>query len=152
MGYRHTQRGNLHYILFAVFLLLIVDAYQVRGLGFAPYLLLIIAALILFLSKCFTNLTIEDQGDCLSVRFGPIPVFGTKIPYSAIHGVQPDRMSLIDAWGIHWIPGRGWSYRLWGPDCVRLDVGPRTVRLGSDDVAGLVEFLTGRIGKTTTIH
>jgi hypothetical protein len=59
--------------------------------------------------------------------------------------VAAARSSWIDGWGIHYIPGRGMTYNLWGFDCVEIDMNGRTVRVGTDDPEGLTDFLKGRI-------
>jgi hypothetical protein len=43
------------------------------------------------------------------------------------------------------VPGRGWTYNLWGRDCAKLTVRGSTIRIGSDDVARLVELLHKKI-------
>ena len=45
--------------------------------------------------------------------------------------VEAGRSSLIDGWGIHWIPGRGWTYNLWGFGCVVIQQGKKTTRVGT---------------------
>lgn len=50
----------------------------------------------------------------------------------------------MDGWGIHYILGRGWTYNLWGFGCVKLTLGRKVVRVGSDDVENLVEFLKAK--------
>ncbi len=81
----------------------------------------------------------------MAVHSGPLPVFKTKIPYSSITAVKAARSSILDGWGIHWLPGRGVIYNVWGFDCVRITVGKKTVRIGTDDVDGLTEYLRARI-------
>ena len=54
---------------------------------------------------------------------------------------------LLEGWGIHWTPGRGWTYNIWGYDCVKLSLDRGTIRVGSDDVENLVSFLRERIGQ-----
>jgi hypothetical protein len=45
------------------------------------------------------------------------------------------------------VPGRGWTYNLWGFDCVRLTFkNGRTVRVGTDDPIGLAAFLQPKLG------
>ena len=61
---------------------------------------------------------------------------------------EPDRSNVIDGWGIHWVPGRGWTYNLWGFDCVRLTLaGGRTIRVGTDDPRSLAQFVQTRIAR-----
>jgi hypothetical protein len=59
--------------------------------------------------------------------------------------VERARSSIVDGWGIHVVPFRGTTYNLWGFDCVKLTVGRRTIRVGSDDAARLADFLTRRL-------
>ena len=64
-----------------------------------------------------------------------------RFAYDTIESADRSRTKIIDGWGIHWVPGRGMTYNLWGFDCVEFDVGKRQVRVGSDDVDNLVAFL-----------
>ena len=97
------------------------------------------------LGLCFGSLTVRDEGQWLAVRFGPLPVFGTRIAYSSITGVEAARSDALDGWGIHWILSRGVIYNVWGFDCVRIQMGKRSVRVGTDDVEGLTSFLRTKI-------
>ena len=89
----------------------------------------------------FSFMVVRDEGTHLAINFGPIPLIRRRIAYAEITSVEPGRSSLIDGWGDHWLPGRGRIYNLWGFDCVKLQMGKKTLRIGSDDVAGLVGFL-----------
>ena len=42
---------------------------------------------------------VQDEGDELAVRYGPIPMFAKTIPYAQITAVEPGRTNLIDGWG-----------------------------------------------------
>lgn len=101
----------------------------------------------------FAALKIEDQGDSLRVQYGPLPLFGKSIPYDSMVEVSAGQTSWIDGWGIHYIPTRGWTYNLWGWECVivKLNNGT-TVRLGTDDSAKLVEFLDNKLNDLTQLH
>ena len=68
-------------------------------------------------------------------------MFGKRIPYGEITAVEADRTKFLDGWGVHWVPGRGWTYNIWGYDCVKLTLGKRVIRVGSDDVGNLLGFL-----------
>jgi hypothetical protein len=103
------------------------------------------ALLIAGLLLCFRSLTIRAEGDRLALRYGGVPLFFRRIPFAAITAVEPGRTALIDGWGIHYIPGRGWTYNLWGFDCVVVHLGVKTVRIGTDDPAGLLAFLRTRL-------
>ena len=95
----------------------------------------------------FASMTVQDEGEFLAIRYGPLPVFHRRIRYADITSVEPGRSSIIDGWGIHWVPGRGWTYNLWGFQCAMLAVRGGIVRIGSDDVDNLVGFLHGKIEK-----
>ena len=90
------------------------------------------------------GLPVSDLADHLYVHFGPLALFRKRIAYSQITHVEPGRSSVIDGWGIHYVPGRGWTWNLWGFDCVVLTLGDRTLRIGTDDVRGLTEFLQAK--------
>lgn len=144
MGYDHTQKGPWRFLgyFFAVILVPIVwaaseDPMAVLVLGSS--MLLVIA-----LCEGFSRLTIRDDGDQLSVSFGPPPVWQTHISYRDIESIEPDRSTFLDGWGVHWLPGRGTIYNVWGFDCVRIKTAKRIVRLGTNDVDRLVAFLTAK--------
>lgn len=127
----------------------IVGAVVASGFAEEPglrYATAAFAVLFAVLAACFGTLTVRDAGDHLDVRFGPIPLFGTRVRYDAIEGFAAARSRLIDGWGVHWIPGRGWTFNLWGFDCVEISTGKGTVRIGTDDPDGLAAFLAARSG------
>jgi len=147
MEYSHTQRSPLTWLLALVGVTAWVAA--LANLG-DPRIVLpcgIFGAVMLLLALCFGTLTVKDEGRSLLVRFGPAPFFRTRVNYEAITDAQPARSSLIDGWGIHYIPGRGWTYNLWGTSCVQLTVIGRTVRIGSDEAQNLAGFIQSKIGR-----
>jgi len=146
MDYDHTQRGALRTLLDLSAGLMFVMAWLSRAVRVPALILVGTGAVFLALGLCFRELTIRDAGDHLRVRFGPLPLFGTRIRYDEITAVEPARTSWLDGWGIHWLPGRGWTYNIWGFDCVRLTVGGRTISVGTDDVDNLVRFLREKTG------
>jgi hypothetical protein len=108
--------------------------------------LLITSVVLTAAAFSFRSLRVVDEGSHLAIRFGPIPVFRRRIAYANIVAAEPDRTSVIDGWGIHWVPGRGWTYNLWGFDCVRLTLaGGKTIRVGTDDARSLAQFVQTRI-------
>ena len=152
MGYSHVQRGKLHYVLYASGAMTFGIAWLIHGDPGAPWAVWLVAGvglLCLLLSACFMTLTVEDGGDRLAIRYGPVSLFAKSFPYDKIESAEPDRSSWIDGWGIHYVPGRGWTYNLWGFDCVRLTVDGRTVRIGTDDPEGLTQFLNDEKGVRT---
>jgi hypothetical protein len=103
------------------------------------------AGLLVFLAACFAELTVRDDDERLVLRYGPLPVFGWKFLWSEIESAETGRTSWIDGWGIHWIPGRGATFNLWGFDCVVLRVKGKLVRIGTDDAETLAPFIRSKI-------
>ncbi|MCO6044602.1 hypothetical protein NG895_11855 [Aeoliella sp. ICT_H6.2] len=147
MSYQHTQHGYFHLLMYPLAAAMLVAAWWTRA-EMAPTLILGLASLLFVLvGFCFQTLTTVDLGDRLELRFGPLPMFRKSIPYADIQTAEAGKSLWIDGWGIHWVPGRGWTYNLWGFDCAVLRVDGRTVRIGTDDPEGLVTFLRERIGR-----
>jgi len=145
MRYQHIQRGYFHYLLYVVALGMLVGAWLSRHVP-VPAIALAITGLVMWMfAGALQYLLVRDGGRWLIVRFGPLPLLGTRIRYDQIESVDPDRTTLLDGWGVHWIPWRGVTYNIWGFDCVRLRVNGRVIRIGTDDVEGLVRFLRERI-------
>lgn len=139
--YEHTQRAPLHWLLSLPAAILLATAWLNRGQPLTALILGAVAVIVLGIGCCFQHLTIRDEGESLAVRYGPLPIFRTRIAYADIARAQRGRTTWLDGWGIHWIPGRGYTYNLWGFACVELEVRDRIIRLGSDDVEGLLAFL-----------
>ena len=140
MEYAHTQRAPLYLVLLAVAGVLAASAWAARG---TPVVSVLAAAAVLVgvAAVSFRTLSVTDQGQWLDVRFGPVPLFGTRIEYAEITAVEASRSRFVDGWGVHYLPGRGWSYNLWGFDCVVVQRGDRCVRIGTDDAEKLAAFL-----------
>ncbi len=128
-------------LLHGVGLDLLVGAWMSQG----AVILGVVGLLLIFSALMFTNMTVRDDGEFLAIRYGLLPVFRHRIRFADISSVEPGRTSIIDGWGIHWLPARGWTYNLWGFQCVKLTVAGRIVRVGSDDVDNLVEFLSDKV-------
>lgn len=141
-AYDHTQRAPLYLLMLAPALVILWAAFALANSNEEAIALAVGSAAIGLLTYSMQHLRVYDGGDALRLRFGPIPLFGKRIPYEKIEDAAEDRTTFWDGWGIHWVPFRGWTYNLWGYDCVRLALaGNRTVRIGTDDPAGLAEFL-----------
>jgi hypothetical protein len=149
VSYSHTQTAPLHYILHAVGAGTLVGAWLSRDEWLIATSLGALAALMFLFGFMFGHLTVRDETEFLAIRYGPIQVFYHRIPFADISSAEPCRSSIIDGWGIHWTPGRGLIYNLWGFGCVKLAVNGKTVRIGTDDVDNLVTFLRGRIVEGT---
>ncbi len=150
MAYEHTQRGWFHWVIYGVVVLVAIGGWSVRSEGWPAFLLWGVGALVAVLALSFHFLTVREDGAHLSLRFGPLPLLRKRIPYELIRSVRVSRSKLIDGWGIHWVPGRGWTYNLCGFDCVELELdGGKRARIGTDDTAGLLAHLQGRIAQRT---
>jgi hypothetical protein len=143
--YEHVQRGGWQAVLLAVAIVMMAGAWLARGDRTATIIALGIAAIFLLCGLVFGSLTVRDEGDRLALHYGPLPLLRKRIRYADVTSVEPGRTSIIDGWGIHYILGRGWTYNLWGFGCVKLTLGRKVVRVGSDDVETLAAFLKTRI-------
>jgi hypothetical protein len=149
-AYSHTQKAPL-WLLFvlpagASFALAAVTAWYVPDPR-PPVLILVgVGAVLAFLGLTFRHLTVEDAGDRLAIRFGPLPLFRRTVRYADVERVEAGRTIFLDGWGIHCSLRGGWVWNLWGWDCVVVywkDGG--VLRIGTDDAPGLGHFLEGRI-------
>ncbi len=153
MAYEHTQHGKVHWLLY------IAGVAGLAGIGSgmlakppAPIIVgsvaaLAVISLVLAVAASMHWLRVRELGDDLEVRFGPLPIFGTRIAYRDITDAAPDRTTIFDCCGVHWGPGRGWTFAVRGFRCVRLSLGRKTVRIGTDDVDGLLAHLRSRMSK-----
>jgi len=147
MSYDHVQYGRWHYIFWLVAVVLLVGGWT-AGERQVLLLNLAIAGMFLLISLMMASLRVRDDSDHLSLCFGPLPVFRRQIPYAEMQSVEADRSRLIDGWGIHYIFGRGWTYNLWGFDCVKLTLqSGKIIRIGTDDRAGLLAFLQTKLAQ-----
>lgn len=145
MNYEHTQRGWFHWIFFAMALALAVGAWLARNEPGVAWAVLVVAVIFVVSALMFCSLTVRDEGERLALRFGPLPILRKRIRYADITAVEPDHTKIIDGWGIHYVPCRGMTYNLWGFGCVKLTLGAKVIRVGTDDVANLAEFLRKKI-------
>jgi hypothetical protein len=150
MGYEHTQRGWLSRIFLGVAVVLLAGAWLVWREPIVAVINVAIAAVFAIVALMFDSLNVRDDGEWLALRFGPLPVVRKRIRYAEITAVEPDRSKIIDGWGVHYIIGRGWTYNLWGFGCVKLTLGKKIIRVGSDDVERLAEFLRTKVSQGTT--
>ncbi len=143
--YKHTQTSPLHWVLHISAVALLVWAKFVPTASIGTTALLLLAGVLVFFGFCFRELTVSADQEELSVQFGPIPLFGKRIPLAEIAQVEAGRSSWIDGWGIHYLPGRGWTYNLWGFDCVKFKLSGKRFRVGTDDREGLAQALAEKI-------
>lgn len=146
MCYHNTQHAPLGWVLLVIAIVLGSLSVVLWSTPPAGLLTGLFACAFVLLAASFWQLTVADRGERLSIRYGPLHIFQISIRYSSITAVEIRRMSVIDGWGIHYVPSRGWTYNLWGWNCVVIRQGSSTLRIGTDDAAGLAKFLQARTG------
>ncbi len=140
--YDHTQWAPMYWLMLVPALVVLFVSVLVENDTSTTFGLTLVTVLLLVVAYSFRSLRVVDEGNALALQFGPIPLFRKRFTYTDIVSADRDQSSVIDGWGIHWVPGRGWTYNLWGFDCVRLTLtGIRTARVGTDDPEGLASFL-----------
>ena len=152
MPYNHTQYGRWLYILFALTLATLAGIWLARSDATVVVMLWAIAAIYSFCGLVFGSLTTWDKGDYLALRFGPLPLLRKRIRYADITGIEVSRSKVIDGWGVHYMPGRGWTYNIWGFDCVKLTLGRKIIRVGTDDAEGLATLLCEKTGISSYVE
>jgi hypothetical protein len=143
-GYSHTQKAPLWLTLCGASLYCFVIARVVRDTP-GIYIAGGVGLLVALLAPAFQCLTVEDQGEVLAIRFGPIPLFHRTVRYADIEKVEVGRTTILDGWGIHWSIRGGWVWNLWGRDCVVVQLKKGVLWIGTDAAANLAEFLEGKI-------
>ena len=143
--YDHVQHAPLYWLMLGPSFVLLFVAMTMTDKTEDAWPVLGVAALIGLTAYSMHHLRVYDDGESLVARFGPIPIFHKRIWYNQIESFAADRSTLIDGWGVHWVLGRGWTFNLWGFDCVRFELaGGRTVRIGTNDPTELVQFLAAK--------
>ena len=145
MNYVHTQRAPIWLIPLTLGAAAMAAVWWLRGQGTLALAVGGLGAAFILLSLCFKTLTVADEGDAVAIRYGPLPLFRKRIPFAAITHVEPSHSAVIDGWGIHFIPGRGWTYNLWGRQCVQLTANGKTMRIGSEDAVNLAQIIRAKI-------
>jgi hypothetical protein len=146
--YEHTQWAPMYWLLLAPALLMLLLAAAFSQQEDVALIMLAASAFLACMAYSFRSLRVVDEGDSLAIRYGTLPVFRKRIRYADIQAATHDRTSVVDGWGIHWVPCRGWTFNLWGFDCTRLILtSGRTIRIGTDDPHGLVQFLNRKLSQ-----
>lgn len=148
MRYEHTQKAPLYLLLAGTASGMLVAAWLIQD-RVGQFCLATGGGLMAILALAFRQLTVHDDGDVLLVCFGPLPLFWRRIPYAEIERAQQARSSWLDGWGIHMSLSGGWTWNLWGFDCVDVYLTRgRKLRIGTDDPIQLAAFLKKRIEST----
>jgi len=145
-GYSHRQSAPLCLLLYAVAGLFLVLGWVLSAAPPLHWLFPTIGVLLTVGAASFHHLTVEDRGDRLAVRFGPVPLFRRTVRYADIGSVEVGRTLFVDGWGIHYSIRGGWVWNLWGRECVVVhfrDGG--TLRIGTDDAEQLAAFVRSKL-------
>jgi len=145
--YSHTQRAPLCLILYALGFMFLTLAWFFRAEPVIQWAFPIAGTFTLILAGAFHHLTVEDGGDSLSIRFGPVPLFRRTVRYEDMSSVEVSQTTFLDGWGIHMSLRGGWVWNLWGRDCVVLKLRKSILRIGTDDSEQLVDFLKTRLSE-----
>ena len=145
-GYSHTQKSPLYLLLYGTAIaLFIISCFAIDQSRIA---LILAGVLMLFLGMTFDHLTITDQGNWLSICFGPLRLFRRKIYYANIVKVEVGRTLILEGWGIHDSIRGGWVWNLWGRSCVVVHFKTGgTLRIGTDDAENLAGFLEDKVNE-----
>jgi hypothetical protein len=144
--YDHTQHAPMYWLVLLPAIVIAAIAIIVPNDIYVAIPMLLVSGVLVATAMSFRWLRVVDEGTHLAMRFGPLPLLRKRILYANIVAAVRDRSSIIDGWGMHWLPGRGWTYNLSGFDCVRLTLkGGGTARIGTDDPDGLTQFLQQKL-------
>ncbi len=148
MRYEHIQKAPFYLLLVAIASGMFVAAWFMPDLV-AQFIMAMSAGVTALLALAFRQLTVRDEGGALLVCFGPLPLFWRRVRYAEIERAEQARSSWLDGWGIHMSPSGGWTWNLWGFDCVDIFLTRgRKLRLGTDDPSELAAFLREQITST----
>lgn len=145
MRYEHTQKAPFYLLLLAIASGMFVGVWLTPEPA-AQLSLAIGGGAMAMLGLAFRHLMVRDEGEDLLVSFGPLPLFRRRVVYAEIERVEQTRSSWLDGWGIHMSPSGGWTWNLWGFDCVDVYLTRgRKLRLGTNEPVELEAFLRQQI-------
>lgn len=149
--YRHTQKAPWYLLLLVFGLFSLVLVWATPGESLLRVVFTVVGFVLLVIAAAMRQLTVEDEGDLLAIHFGPLPMFRRRVRYDEILAVEPGRTTFLDGWGIHMSFSGGWVWNIWGRDCVVLKLRGDTLRVGTDDVDNLVQFLRERVEERNSV-
>ncbi|MCK4284098.1 MAG: hypothetical protein KAX44_07250 [Candidatus Brocadiae bacterium] len=156
--YVHRQYGPWH-VMFLVLGLGVFGVTAVCGVrgqmsGSVAVSLVLVGGIFFLAAAVLAYLEVRGDGDRLAVRFGPLPLFGTSIPYDAMESVERARTSMLYGFGMQGLPWLFLALNIRGSDAVQIRLKRRLgiwrakmVFVGTDDAENLVEFLRGKMGQ-----
>ena len=148
MRYDHTQKAPFYLLLVVIASASLVAAWWIPE-PLSQFSVALGGGVMAILALSFRQLTVRDEGESLLICFGPLPIFKRRVNYTDIERVEQTRSTWLDGWGIHISPSGGWTWNLWGFDCVDLHLrGGRKLRLGTDDAGELTTYLQSQIANT----
>lgn len=143
--YDHVQRSPMGWMLAIPGLCFLLGAPFVSPRE-AALTFVFTGGVLVVVGLAFQRLHTYDEGGALAVRFGPLPLFRTRILYRDMASASPDRTRLIDGIGIHYVLGRGWTYNIWGFGCVKVTLrNGKAIRIGTDEPHELASFLNSKL-------
>ena len=98
-NYRHTQRAPLCLLVYGTAIIFLVLGWVLCNEPVIQWVFPPVALLMLVLAGSVHHLTVEDEGDQLSISFGPIPLFRRSVKYENIVSVEIGRTTILDGWG-----------------------------------------------------
>ena len=146
-SYHHTQKGPWGLLMYVVAIVFLTVSWRVQNVPALAITFLVTGCAMFVAGASLHHLTVADEGNQLSIRFGPFPLFRKRIWYEDIREVKMGRTTFLDGWGVHWTPWDGWVWNIWGWDCVVLLCERGALKVGTDDPKGLSEFLKTRIAR-----
>lgn len=148
--YHHVQRAPWYLLLIVIGVGEIVFAAFLPVTNIIRLILGVSAGVLLLLSFTFKQLSVFEENEVLVVQFGPLPSLRRRLPFSEMESVTRGRTTILDGWGIHLSPRGGWTWNIWGRDCVTVRLrGNRIIHIGTDDPEGLGAFLHQRVSTET---
>jgi hypothetical protein len=143
--YSHTQKDPFLSLILCGLALAIIAPAVIKGDKTDIFIASAIGFFFGSFALVFRQLTVEDQGDVLVIRFGPVPLFCRTMRYTDIKKVEVGRTLILDGWGVHLSIRGGWVWNNWGRDCVVVHFKSGVLRIGTDDAKNLAEFLERKI-------
>lgn len=139
-AYSHTQTAPLCLVLYGIAIVAIVLA-AVMDEWLGSISVAAVGLILVLVAAAFRHLTVEDEGDVLAIRFGPLPLFHKRVWYADIRQVEVGRSLILDCWGMPCTIRGGWVWNLWGRDCVVVQRKDNSIlRMGTDDAENPAGF------------
>src|SRR6187399_2073815 len=110
MEYYYTQRSPCTIYIWCLAAMLVGVAFWIGVDHLHARYALLIAFSLFVTSLTLYSLSVMDQGEQLSFRMGPVPIWRLSIPYRSIAHVRTGKFAVVD----YDLPPRGRNYTVWG--------------------------------------